>query len=42
MDESRFLVLANSMDVTFEEAAYKMFSADTTKMKDIYVLPIVD
>ena len=42
MDKSRFLVLANSMDVTFEEAAYKMFGADTTKMKDIYVLPIVD
>lgn len=41
-DDSEYLVLANDMDITFEEAAYKMLGSDTTKAKDIYVLPIAD
>lgn len=39
---SNFLVLSNTMDITFENAAYRLFGSDTSKMKDIYVLPIVD
>lgn len=41
-DDSEYLVLANDMDITFEEAAYKILGSDLTKMKDIYVIPIVD
>ena len=41
-DDSEFLVLANDLNVTFEDASYKMLGADMQKMKDIYVLPIVD
>lgn len=41
-DDSEFLVLADSLDITFEDAAYKMFGSNSEKMKDIYVLPIVD
>lgn len=41
-DDSEYLVLANDMDITFEEAAYKILGSDLTKTKDIYVLPIAD
>lgn len=41
-DDSEFLVLANSMDITFDDAVYKMFGSDTEKMKDIYVISVVD
>lgn len=39
-EDSEYLVLANDMDVTFEEAAYKLLGSDTAAAKDIYVLPI--
>ena len=38
--DSAFLVLSNDKNVTFDDAAYKLLGSDTTKMKDIYVLPI--
>jgi len=41
-DDSEFLVLADTMDITFEEVYYKMFGSDSNMMKDIYVLPISD
>lgn len=41
-DESELLVLSNDMETTFDEAEYKMLGSDTTKMKDIFVLPIAD
>ncbi len=40
--DSEFLVLANEMNITFSDAAYRMLGSDTAKMKDIYVLPIID
>lgn len=40
--ESDFLVLANETDITFDDAAYALLGSDTSKMKDIYVLPIFD
>ena len=39
-DDSEYLVLANDMNITFEEAANKIFGSGISK--DIYVLPIVD
>ena len=39
-EDSEYLVLANDMDVTFEEAAYKILGSDMAAAKDIYVLPI--
>lgn len=41
-DDSEYLVLANDMNITFDDAAYRIFGSDTTKFKDIYVLPILD
>ena len=41
-DDSELLVLADTMDISFEDASYKMFGSDSNKMKDIYVLPIVE
>lgn len=40
--ESKFLVLANEKNITFDDAAYVLFGSDMSKMKDIYVLPIID
>ncbi len=37
---SSLLVLANSKDITFNDASYVLFGSDTEKMKDIYVLPV--
>lgn len=41
-DDSKYLVLSNDKNVTFEDAAYMLFGSDTTQQKDIYVLPIID
>lgn len=41
-DDSELLVLANTMDITFQEAANKLTSSDSADAKDIYVLPIID
>lgn len=41
-DDSKFLVLADTLDITFGDAAYQLLGSDTTKMRDIYVLPIAD
>lgn len=41
-DDSELLVLADTMDISFKEASYQLFGSDSSKMKDIYVLPIVD
>lgn len=41
-DDSELLVLANTNDISFEEAAYQIFGSNSNKKKDIYVLPIVD
>lgn len=41
-DDSELLVLSNTLDITFEEASYQLLGSDASKMKDIYVLPIVD
>lgn len=41
-NDSEFLVLANETDITFEDALYKISGSDTAKMKDIYVLPVLD
>lgn len=41
-NESKFLILANEKNITFDDAAYVMFGADMSSMKDIYVLPIAD
>ena len=41
-DDSEFLVLSDTLDITFEEASYQLLGSDASKMKDIYVLPIVD
>lgn len=41
-DESKFLVLSNEKNVTFDDAAYVMFGSNAENMKDIYVLPIID
>ena len=38
--DSEFLVLSNEANITFEDAAYQLFGADMTKMKDIYVIPL--
>lgn len=38
--DSTFLVLSNEKNATFDDAAYKLFGSDTTKMKDLYVLPL--
>ena len=40
--ESKYLVLANEENITFDDASYMLFGSDATKMKDIYVLPIND
>lgn len=37
---SKYLVLANEMNITFADASYILFGSDLSKMKDIYVLPI--
>lgn len=41
-DDSEFMVLANTLDITFEEASYQLFGSNSEQMKDIYVLPILD
>lgn len=41
-DDSEFLVLSDTLDITFEDASYQLLGSDASKMKDIYVLPIVD
>lgn len=41
-DDSEFLVLSNDKNTTFDEAAYVILGSDSSKMKDIYVLPIED
>lgn len=41
-EDSNFLVLADTLDITFEEAANQLFGSNTEQMKDAYVLPIVD
>lgn len=41
-DDSDFMVLADTLDITFEEASYQIFGSNSDQMKDIYVLPIVD
>lgn len=38
--DSTFLVLSNEKNATFDDAAYKLLGSDTTKMKDLYVLPL--
>ena len=40
-DDSEFMVLANTLDITFEEASYQLFGSNSEQMKDIYVLPII-
>ncbi len=40
--ESKYLVLANDEDITFDDAAYMLLGSDMTKMKDIYVLPLAE
>lgn len=41
-DDSELLVLADTMDISFNDASYQILGSDTSKMKDIFVLPIVD
>lgn len=41
-DDSELLVLADTMDISFKEASYQIFGSNSSKMKDIYVLPIVN
>lgn len=40
--DSKYLVLANTKDITFNDVWYVFFGSDFTKMKDICAIPIVD
>ncbi len=40
--DSEVLVLADTMDITFEEAMNNLTSSDSATKKDIYVQPIID
>lgn len=41
-NDSTYLVLADVLGISFEDASYQLLGSDLNKMKDIYVLPIAD
>lgn len=40
--DSKYLVLANEQDISFDDAAYMFYGSDLGKRKDIYACPIID